>query len=76
MHPSSLIRDKWLETWQRERVEMLVVLGQYFRVVRRGIPETDAFIMCHEDFPNKELYATKIMVHITEEGPEEDLFYL
>ena len=45
-------------------------------VVRRGSPETDAFIMRNEDFPNKELYATKRMVHITEEGPEEDLFYL
>ena len=54
----------------------MVLLGQEFWVVRRGSPATDAFIMRHEDFPNKELYATKRMVHITEEGPEEDLFYL
>ena len=53
-----------------------MVVRQYFRVVRRGSPTTDAFIMRHEDFPNKELYATKKVVHITEEGPKEDLFDL
>ena len=45
-------------------------------MVRRGSPETDEFIVRHEDFPNKGLYATNRMVHITEEGPKEDLFYL
>ena len=59
-----------------ERVEGMVLVGQYFWVVRRGGPENDAFIMCHEDFPNKELYATKKMVHITEEGPKEYLLDL
>ena len=54
----------------------MVLLGQHFRVVRKGIPANDAFIMCHEDFSNKELYATKSMMHTTEEGPEEDLFDL
>ena len=52
-----------------------MLVGQYFGVVRRGIPATDAFIMCHEYSPNKELYATKRMVHITENPPKEDLFY-
>ena len=49
----------------------MVLVGQYFWVVRRGSPATDPFIKRHEDFPDKELYATKRMVHITEEGPEE-----
>ena len=48
----------------------LVVGGQDFRVVRRGSPATDTFIMCHEDLPKKELYDTKRMVHITEEDPK------
>ena len=43
-------------------------------MVRRGSPETDAFIVFHEYFPNKELHVTKKMVHIIEEVPEEDLF--
>ena len=47
-----------------------------FWVVRRGGPAADAFIMRHGDFPNKELYATKRMVHITEEDPEGDLLDL
>ena len=54
----------------------MVLIGKYFWVVSRGSPATDVFIIRHEDFPNKELYATKRMVHIIEEGPEEDLCYL
>ena len=76
MHPSALIRYRWPKIWQRERVEGMVLVGQNFRVVRRGSLATDTFIMHHEDFPNRELYATKRMVHITEEFPEEDLFDL
>ena len=53
-----------------------MLVGHDFWVLRRGSPGTDAFIMSHKDFPNKELYATKRVVHITEEGPEEDLNYL
>ena len=74
MHPSALIRKNWPNIYHRERVEVLVLVGHNFWVVRRGGPATYAFIMRHEDFPNKELYATKRMVHITEEGHEEDLF--
>ena len=76
LHPSALITDKWPNTCQRERVEGLLIVGNNFRLVRRGSPATDVFIMRHEDFPNKELYATKRMVHITGEGPKEDLFDL
>ena len=76
LHPSVLIRGKWSNAYQRESVEGMVVVGQYFWVVRRGSPATDAFIMRHEDVPNKELYATNRMVYITEEGPGEDLFDL
>ena len=54
-----------------ERVEGLVVVGKYFQVVRMMSPVNDTFIRRDEDFPNKELYATKRMVYITEEGPEE-----
>ena len=76
MHPSDLIRYKWSNTFQRDRVEGLVLVGKDFWVVRRGGPATDVFIMCHEDLPNKEIYATKRMVHNTKEGPKEDLFDL
>ena len=50
-------------------------VGHDFLVVRRGSPVTNTFTMRHEDFPNKELYATK-MVHITKEVPGEYLFDL
>ena len=76
LHPSDLIRYKWPNTCQRERVEGLVLVGQDFRVVRRGSPETDTFIMRHKDLPTKQLCSTKRMVNIIEEGPEEYLFDL
>ena len=44
-----------------------------YHVVRWGSPMTDAFIMTHPDFPNKDIYATYWMVQITEEGLEEYL---
>ena len=70
LHPSALIRDKWKNTWNRDRMEGLVLVWKGFWVVRRGSPATNVFTMRHEDLPNKELYATKRMVHITEEGPK------
>ena len=54
----------------------LLLVEKDFRVVRRGILATDVFSMRHEYFPNNEIYATKRMVHIIEEGPEEHLFGL
>ena len=45
-------------------------------MVMRGGPATNLFIIRHEDFTKKELYATKKMVHKTEESRKEDLFYL
>ena len=72
LHPYTLIRNKWTNTWQRERVEGLLVVGQYFRVMRRGSPATNAFTMRYEDLPNKEIYATERMVLITEEGPKNN----
>ena len=36
VHPSALIREKWPNTCQRERVEGLVPVGKCFQVVSRG----------------------------------------
>ena len=76
MHPSALISKIWPNIYHRERVEVLVIVGHNFWVVRRGGPATYAFIMRHEDFPNKELYTTNRMVHITEEVSIEEILDL
>ena len=65
LHPYALIMEKWTNTPHVESVEGMVLVGQDFRVVRKGSPATDAFIIRHEDFPNKELYSIRRMVHIT-----------
>ena len=69
IHLSALIRDKWPNRWQKERVEGLALMRNEHRVMRRGSPATDVYIMMHPDFLNKELYATQRMVRLTEEGP-------
>ena len=51
-------------------------VDQDFWVVRKVSPATNTFIRRHEDFPDKEIYATKRVVHIKEEFPKEDLLYL
>ena len=48
----------------------MVLVGKDFWVVMRGVPGIDAFIIHNEDSPKKEIYATKRMVNITEEGPK------
>ena len=50
-------------------MEVLVLVRHEYRVLRRGSPETNVFIMMHLDFPKKDLYAIKRMVQITEEVP-------
>ena len=76
LQPYTRIRNKCPYTCNRDRAEGMVLVGQDFRVARRGIPATDTLIMRHEDSPQKELYYTKRMVHNTEEGPGDKLFYL
>ena len=49
---------------------------EQFWVLRKGSPATYKFTMNHENSSKMELYATKRMVHITEEGPKEYLLYL
>ena len=49
LHPYTLIMEKWTTTPQMESVEGMVLVGQDFRVVRRGSPATDTFIMRHEE---------------------------
>ena len=65
IHPYDLVREKWQNKWQREKVEGLVVAGKDFWVMRRGSPATYALITRHKYFPNKELYCTKRRVNIT-----------
>ena len=58
LHPYALIREKCPNKWQGSRVEWLVLVRHKYCVVMQGSPATDAFIMTHPDFPNKELYDT------------------
>ena len=66
LQPSDLIMDKLSNTFQKERVEGLVLAIHGNHVVRWGSPETNAFIMMYADPPRKELYATHRMVWIIE----------
>ena len=64
LYPFSLIREKWTNTWQKYREEVLVLVYHENHVVRRLSPATNTFIMTHPEFSNKEIYSTQRMVQI------------
>ena len=71
-HPYALIREKWPNTRQMERVEGLVLVQHEYCILRWVSPANDEFIMKDPDFPNKDIYDTLRMFHITEDGPQID----
>ena len=72
--PSDLVRGKFPNKFQKERLEGIVLVLHENRDVRRGSPSINVFVVTHPDLPNKYLYATQRIFRIIEEVPEEDLF--
>ena len=46
------------------------------KFVWRGANEIMIFVFTHYDFPDKQFYAAKIYIHVTEEGEADSLFVL
>ena len=46
------------------------------KVVRRGADAILVFVFTHFDFPDKQLYASKRYIHVTQEGEEDSFFVL
>ena len=74
IHPSTLIREKYPNTHQKERMKNLFITSRQVRSIRRGSKATEAYLLHHNDFKNVNFYAASRNMAITEEGPSESLF--
>jgi Transposase IS4 len=59
LHPSAEIRKKYPNTWQKERIHGLVVVGREHRKIRRKSFPTLALLLTHADFPNIQFNAAQ-----------------
>ena len=72
IHPSKHIRDKFPNLQDKQRLEDAVVLRKEIKSINRR--EQEAIIFRHDDFADKELYASQRFYRILEEGPTVDYF--
>lgn len=74
LHPSSHIREKYPNTYKKERISGLIVIRREERAVRRGSRPTRSLVMSHAEFADVEFYAAERNVIIDTEGPEDGIF--
>ena len=61
--------DTYLNKPKSHKVSGLVLIGQGIKVIRHIMEPVDIFTFLHEYMTNKVLYAFKIYVRVTVEGP-------
>ena len=73
LHPSALIREKYgTNGYKERRINNLLVLRLEDRIIcRRNVL---SLVLCHDDFPNIELYAAAAKVKLEIPGPSESYF--
>ena len=76
VHPSRSIRHKYPHRTNNHKLEGFILVEVDAKVVRRGADEILAFVFTHFDFPDKQFYAAKRYIHVTQEGEEDSLFVL
>ena len=72
IHPSKLIRDKYPNRTEQQKLGELTVIRQEVKTVNRK-PQM-CIIMRHDIWPNKELYCVKRWVKVMSEGSPSDFF--
>ena len=55
-------------------MQLVVLIRESVRVVRRGAADVPVFFFSHPDFDNGEFYAAKQYIHVIQEGADENLF--
>jgi hypothetical protein len=73
IHPSKLIREKYINIVQGRRLENCVVVGREERRIN-GKQQQAILFRNEEEFPGKELYCVARWLKVEAEGPEEHLF--
>ena len=72
MHPSALIRNKYVNPLPQQRLDGIKVIRQEEKTISRR-NQLDV-IFHHPDFGDDELYYVKRWIVVTEEGPPEGFF--
>jgi hypothetical protein len=72
LHPSAVIREKYVNPQKGHRVENLLVIRRESRKINSR--DQMAIIMRHDDFPGVELYCVERYAHINTAGPAEHYF--
>ena len=55
-------------------MELVVLIQESVKVVRRGAVAETVFFFSHPDFDDGEFYAAKQYIHVVQKGSEEHLF--
>ena len=72
IHPSKLIRDKYPNPINGQRLENCLLIRRETKEVNRK--QQVCVIFRHDEFPDKELHAVERWVKVKKEGAEEHLF--
>ena len=74
IHPSKLIREKYLNRPNAHKLENFVLIAEYKNKIRRNRSVSNVYAFSHADFEGVEFYAARRYVHLKKEGREEDFF--
>jgi hypothetical protein len=72
LHPSAILRARFLNNYDKERLDGLSVYGREEKTISRR--KTDCVLVKHPDFPDQDFYVAKSRVKVQLEGPEDDFF--
>ena len=76
VHPSKPTRDKYPNRLKYRKLQGVVLVEVYVKVVRRDANTIMVFVFTNSDFPDQKFYAAKQYIHVTEEGEEDSRFVL
>jgi hypothetical protein len=72
LHPSALIRAKYINDYKDARISDLNVLGREVKTVSRK--PTDCALVQHNEFPGQILHVALKKLHADQEGPESEFW--
>ena len=70
------MRDTYTNRPKGHKALGLILVSQEMKLFRHGAEPVKVFTFRHKHIPNKVLYAAKIYLHVTVEGPPEYFFRL
>ena len=76
VYPREPILDKYPNRPNNRKLEGVVLVEEELKVMRKSADAIPFFVFTNANFLDKQFYATKKYIHVTQEGTEESLFFL